>query len=84
MLSWQISSDKGGVYDAEEGQENEEQAAAFLDSHPQFAHVPASHYLSTEQVAQAGLDPAADLHLSPARNGTDGVFAAVFERSGDL
>jgi 16S rRNA (cytosine967-C5)-methyltransferase len=64
-------------------QENEDQAAAFLENHPQFSHVPAGHYLSAEQVAQAGLDSDGDLRLSPARNGADGVFAAVFEKATD-
>jgi 16S rRNA (cytosine967-C5)-methyltransferase len=64
-------------------EENEDQATAFLESHPQFARVPVGQYLSAEQVALAGLDPDGDLHLTPARNGTDGVFAAVFENDED-
>jgi 16S rRNA (cytosine967-C5)-methyltransferase len=60
-------------------QENEAQAGAFLAEHSQFRRVPAGDYLSADQLAAAGLDAAGDLHLSPARNGTDGVFAAVFE-----
>ena len=64
-------------------EENQEQAAAFLESHPQFTRVPAGQYLSAEQLALAGLDPEGDVHLSPARNGTDGVFAAVFEKNED-
>jgi len=61
------------------GQENEEQAAAFLNEHAQFQRVPAEQYLSADQLAAAGLGAEGDLHLSPARNGTDGVFAVVFE-----
>ncbi len=64
-------------------EENQDQAAAFLADHPQFSRAPVGRYLSAEQIAQAGLDANADLRLSPARNGTDGVFAAVFERAGD-
>ena len=60
-------------------EENEEQAAAFINEHPQFRRVPAEQYLSDGQLAAAGLSADDDLRLSPARNGTDGVFAAVFE-----
>ena len=61
-------------------EENEEQAAAFLNDHPQFRRVPAGQYMSGDQLTVAGLSADGDLYLSPARNGTDGVFAAVFER----
>jgi 16S rRNA (cytosine967-C5)-methyltransferase len=64
-------------------QENEEQAAAFLNGHPQFRRVPVEQYLSGEQLTAAGLSAGDDLHLSPARHGTDGVFAVVFEKSAD-
>ncbi len=64
-------------------QENEEQAAAFLNGHPQFRRVPVEQYLSSEQLAATGLSAGDDLHLSPARHGTDGVFAVVFEKSAD-
>ena len=60
-------------------EENEEQARAFLDEHPRFRRVPAGQYLSADQLTVAGLDAGGDMHLSPARNATDGVFAAVFE-----
>jgi len=63
------------------GQENEEQAAAFLNDHAEFRRLPAGQYLSGDQLAAAGLSADDDLRLSPARNGTDGVFAAVFEKS---
>jgi 16S rRNA (cytosine967-C5)-methyltransferase len=62
-------------------EENEEQAAAFLNAHPDFRRVPAEQYLTGDQLAAAGLEPDGDLHLSPARSGTDGVFAAVFEKA---
>ena len=61
-------------------EENEEQAAAFLNDHPQFRRVPAGQYMSGDQLTVAGLSADGDLYLSPARNGTDGVFAVVFER----
>jgi 16S rRNA (cytosine967-C5)-methyltransferase len=63
-------------------EENEEQAAAFLNEHPDFSRVPAERYLTGDQLAAAGLEPDGDLHLSPARSGTDGVFAVVFEKAG--
>ena len=61
-------------------EENEDWIAPFLADHPHFHRIPVNRYLSDAQVAQAGLDPNGDFRLSPARNGTDGVFAAVFER----
>lgn len=61
-------------------EENEDQAAAFLNGHAQFRRVPVEQYLSEDQLASAGLSAGGDLNLSPARNGTDGVFAVVFER----
>ncbi|MFT5182792.1 MAG: 16S rRNA (cytosine967-C5)-methyltransferase, partial [Alphaproteobacteria bacterium] len=63
------------------GQENEEQAAVFLNGHAEFRRVPASEYFYDDQLSAAGLDGDGDLRLSPARNGTDGVFAVVFEKS---
>ncbi len=63
--------------------ENEDQAEAFLTEHRHFRHVPADQYLSGDQLALAGLSADGDLRLTPARNGTDGVFAAVFERRDD-
>lgn len=65
------------------GQENEEQAAAFLNDHAAFRRVPAGQYLTEDQLAAADLGADDDLRLSPARNGTDGVFAVVFEKSAD-
>lgn len=64
-------------------EENEDQAGAFLNEHANFRRVPVSQYLTADQIAAAGLAPDGDLHLSPARNGTDGVFATVFERSNE-
>ncbi|NKB48514.1 MAG: methyltransferase [Alphaproteobacteria bacterium] len=62
-------------------EENEEQAAAFLNDHPEFQRVPAEQYLSDDQLTATGLGADGDLHLSPARNDTDGVFAVVFEKA---
>ena len=62
-------------------EENQAQAEAFLADHPQFRRVPVGDYLSADQMTIAGLNSDGDLRLSPARNGTDGVYAVVFERS---
>lgn len=62
-------------------EENEAQAGAFLADNPQFRRLPVSEYLSADQITIAGLQADDDLNLSPARNGTDGVFAVVFERA---
>ena len=62
-------------------EENQAQAAAFLADHPQFRRVPVGDYLSADQLTMAGLTADGDLSLSPARNGTDGAYAAVFEHS---
>ena len=62
-------------------EENEAQADAFLAGHPQFRRVPVGDYLSTDQLTLAGLNTDGDLHLTPARNGVDGVYAAVFEKA---
>lgn len=62
-------------------EENEEQAAVFLNTHADFRRVPAGEYFYDDQLSAAGLDGDGDLRLSPARNGTDGVFAVVFEKS---
>ncbi len=61
-------------------EENEVQVEAFLAEHPQFRRVPVGAYLSEEQISAAALRADGDLHLSPARNGTDGAFAVVLER----
>ncbi|MBN9217606.1 MAG: RsmB/NOP family class I SAM-dependent RNA methyltransferase [Mesorhizobium sp.] len=57
-------------------EENEEQVAAFLAAHPAFRVVPLEE-------AAPGLAASAHgdhLSLTPARNGTDGFFAAVMQR----
>ena len=62
-------------------EEKEAQTGVFLAHNPRFRRVPVSEYLSAEQISIAGLTSDDDLNLSPARNGTDGVFAVVFERN---
>ncbi len=52
-------------------EENERQAELFLAAHPAFAAVP------------CGLKDEMYLSLSPARHGTDGFFAAAFERKSE-
>ncbi|MCA0451833.1 MAG: rRNA cytosine-C5-methylase, partial [Proteobacteria bacterium] len=56
-------------------EENEDQATAFLAAQTDFASVPVA---SVWEKAGEG----ATLALSPAKDGTDGFFVAVFERSG--
>jgi 16S rRNA (cytosine967-C5)-methyltransferase len=54
-------------------EENEGQVSRFLLSHPEFVSVPLA-------LAWALAPEAEMLTLTPARNGTDGFFAAVLER----
>jgi 16S rRNA (cytosine967-C5)-methyltransferase len=56
-------------------EENEGQVSAFLHRHPDFRLVP----LAGTPLAGAVSDDGT-LSLTPARNGTDGFFAAVMER----
>jgi 16S rRNA (cytosine967-C5)-methyltransferase len=60
-------------------EENEAQAEAFLAAHPDFTLYPASR--AWEETI-GGHCPAGEdyLRLTPARHGTDGFFAAIFER----
>jgi 16S rRNA (cytosine967-C5)-methyltransferase len=59
-------------------EENEAQAEAFLAAHADFALYPAARAWA-ETIG--GRSPAGDyLRLTPARHGTDGFFAALFER----
>jgi 16S rRNA (cytosine967-C5)-methyltransferase len=57
--------------------ENEIIAEAFLAAHPDFTLVPANEVLAQQQIA---LDTGAYLKLLPHLHGTDGFFAAVFEK----
>ncbi len=57
--------------------ENEAIAEAFLSAHTDFALVPASEVLAQQNIQ---LDTGKYLKLLPHLHGTDGFFAAVFER----
>ncbi|TIO99642.1 MAG: RsmB/NOP family class I SAM-dependent RNA methyltransferase, partial [Mesorhizobium sp.] len=60
-------------------EENEEQVAAFLAAHPAFRVVPLS-----ETAPQLTNSAHSDyLSLTPARNDTDGFFAAVMRREAE-
>lgn len=58
-------------------QENEAQARAFLAAHPDFREVPVGPILESRSALQVD---GPYLRLRPDRHGTDGFFAAVFER----
>ena len=60
-------------------EENEAQAEAFLDTHPDFALYPAARAWAE---VIGGPSPAGEdyLRLTPAQHGTDGFFVALFER----
>lgn len=57
--------------------ENEAIAEAFLSAHPEFKLIPANEILAQQNI---GLDTGEYLKLLPHLHGTDGFFAAVFER----
>lgn len=61
-------------------EENESVAEAFLASHPEFSLIPANEVLAQQQI---NLDTGKYLNLLPHLHGTDGFFAAVFERKVD-
>lgn len=61
-------------------EENEDQVAAFLAAHPGFRVVPLNE-AAPQLTASAQTDY---LSLTPARNDTDGFFAAVMRREGAL
>ena len=61
--------------------ENEAIAEAFLSANPEFSLIPASEVLSQQQIK---LDTGHYLKLLPHLHGTDGFFAAVFERKAEL
>lgn len=58
--------------------ENSGQVDAFLSAHPDFARVPAAGV--SVDVRTAAADARGDLRFTPARHGTDGLYAAVLER----
>jgi 16S rRNA (cytosine967-C5)-methyltransferase len=64
-------------------EENGAQADAFARRHDDFARRPADQCLPTTVAGDrmtAMMTRRGDLRLTPARHGTDGVFAACFER----
>ena len=67
--------------------ENEASADAFEENHPEFAPVPIAEALNSPNLTDAArerLGAMAEGHrlrLSPASTGTDGFFAAVYERT---
>ena len=58
-------------------EENEVIAEAFLSAHPEFVLIPANEALAQQQI---NLDTGKYLNLLPHLHGTDGFFAAVFEK----
>ena len=60
--------------------ENENIAEAFLAANSDFVLVPANEVLAQQQIK---MDTGKYLNLFPHLHGTDGFFAAVFERKGD-
>ena len=61
--------------------ENEAIAEAFLVAHPDFSLVPASVILAQQKIR---LDTGEYLKLLPHLHGTDGFFAAVFEKQNNV
>ena len=67
--------------------ENEASAEAFEAAHPDFRPVPVARMLDTDLLTHEGkarlgkLAEGHRLRLSPASSGTDGFFAAVYERA---
>ena len=67
--------------------ENEATADAFQENHPEFAPVPLAEALNSPALTDAArermgaLAEGGRLRLSPASTGTDGFFAAVYERT---
>lgn len=68
--------------------ENEATADAFEENHPEFAPVPVAEALNSPALTDAARDRLGALaagghrlRLSPASTGTDGFFAAVYERT---
>jgi len=61
-------------------EENEAIAEAFLAANPEFSLVPANEVLAQQKI---NIDTGKYLNLLPHLYGTDGFFAAVFERKGE-
>ncbi len=64
-------------------EEDEAQAEAFLAAEPAFSLLPAARVWAEAIGAAAPADLGDYLRLTPARHGTDGFFAAIFERRQD-
>ncbi|WP_036169656.1 RsmB/NOP family class I SAM-dependent RNA methyltransferase [Massilia sp. 9096] len=60
-------------------EENDAIAAQFLATHPDFVLVPMSEVLAEQRIE---LEMGEYLKMLPHKHGTDGFFAAVFERKG--
>ena len=60
--------------------ETQARADGFLGRHPDFLAVPADS-VTPERLPDAALFDEGYLRLTPYRHGTDGFFAAVFERT---
>lgn len=58
--------------------ENEAVVERFLEQHPDFRAIPASHFLSSTGIPHG---PGPYMLLLPHATGTDGFFAAVLERA---
>jgi len=61
-------------------EENKAQADLFLDSQPQFRALPIADVWKAT-IGGTAPDTGTYLSLTPARNGTDGFFVAVFEKA---
>ena len=64
-------------------EENEDQVAAFVASHPEFTVLPPSEILSAAalaELASVALSLSNGVVLSPLSTGTDGFFIAVMEK----
>ena len=64
-------------------EEDEAQAEAFLAVEPGFSLLPAARVWAEAIGGEAPADCRDYLRLTPARHGTDGFFAAIFERRHD-
>ena len=61
--------------------ENESIVEAFLAHHPEFQVLSADEILRKQEIVVSDMDEQRFLRLAPHRQGTDGFFAAVLERS---
>ncbi len=63
-------------------EENEEQIARFLETHPEFAVKPIAEVWAEEEYGPAPME-GPYLRLLPGKHDTDGFFAAVLERKAE-